>query len=111
MLNHQRCVALQDAWCIQEQLAGQDMVMFGVFDGHGQEGKVVSHHVCTNVPKALAKHTACKVGLKGGRSQVTWQPDGKSRQSFHRHDTAELFLLLPHAKCVVCATSSMLIYS
>lgn len=37
------------------------MVMFGVFDGHGQEGKAVSHHVCTNVPKALAKHTACKV--------------------------------------------------
>lgn len=37
--------------------------MFGVFDGHGQEGKTVSHSVCTNVPKLLAKHAACKVGL------------------------------------------------
>jgi hypothetical protein len=52
---------LQDAWCVQERLAGQDMVMFGVFDGHGQEGKTVSHSVCTNVPKFLTKQ-ACKVG-------------------------------------------------
>lgn len=51
----------QDAWCIQERLAGQDMAMFGVFDGHGQEGKTVSHSVCTNLPKSLAKHAACKV--------------------------------------------------
>lgn len=54
----------QDAWCVQERLAGQDMAMFGVFDGHGQEGKVVSHSVCTNVPKALAKYAACKVGME-----------------------------------------------
>lgn len=54
---------LQDAWCVQERLANQDMVMFGVFDGHGQEGKIVSHSVCTNVPKALAKHAACKVSM------------------------------------------------
>jgi serine/threonine protein phosphatase PrpC len=52
----------QDAWCVQECLAGQDMAMFGVFDGHGQEGKVVSHSVCTNMPMALAKNAACKVG-------------------------------------------------
>lgn len=58
--------ALQDAWCVQERLAGQDMVMFGVFDGHGQEGKTVSHSVCTNVPKSLSKHAACKVGMSLG---------------------------------------------
>lgn len=37
------------------------MLMFGVFDGHGQEGKTVSHSICTNLPKALSKHAACKV--------------------------------------------------
>ena len=56
-----RAVAVQDAWVIQERLGGQDMLMFGVFDGHGQEGKTVSHGICTNLPKALAKHAACKV--------------------------------------------------
>lgn len=51
----------QDAWCIQERLAGQDMAMFGVFDGHGMEGKTVSHNICANLPTLLAKHSACQV--------------------------------------------------
>lgn len=57
------CCCMQDAWVIQERLAGQDMLMFGVFDGHGQEGKTVSHSICTNLPKALSKHAACKVRM------------------------------------------------
>eukprot|EP00879_Flechtneria_rotunda_P010667 GHRR01011148.1.p1 GENE.GHRR01011148.1~~GHRR01011148.1.p1 ORF type:complete len:419 (+),score=173.69 GHRR01011148.1:342-1598(+) len=50
----------QDAWCVQEQLAGQDMVLFGVFDGHGQEGKIVSHTICQNLPKILSTLGQCK---------------------------------------------------
>uniref|UniRef100_A0A383VYJ0 protein-serine/threonine phosphatase n=1 Tax=Tetradesmus obliquus TaxID=3088 RepID=A0A383VYJ0_TETOB len=45
----------QDAWCVQERLGGQDMLLFGVFDGHGQEGKVVSHTICQNLPKIMAR--------------------------------------------------------
>jgi serine/threonine protein phosphatase PrpC len=61
------CCCVQDAWVIQERLAGQDMLMFGVFDGHGQEGKTVSHSICTNLPKALSKHAACKVRMPPSR--------------------------------------------
>eukprot|EP00879_Flechtneria_rotunda_P024023 GHRR01025445.1.p1 GENE.GHRR01025445.1~~GHRR01025445.1.p1 ORF type:complete len:195 (+),score=46.36 GHRR01025445.1:342-926(+) len=57
----------QDAWCVQEQLAGQDMVLFGVFDGHGQEGKIVSHTICQNLPKILSTLGQCKVC-----SATTW---------------------------------------
>jgi serine/threonine protein phosphatase PrpC len=52
---------LQDAWCVQERLGGQDMLLFGVFDGHGQEGKVVSHTICQNLPKIMARLVGSKV--------------------------------------------------
>jgi hypothetical protein len=54
-------VCLQDAWCVQERLGGQDMLLFGVFDGHGQEGKVVSHTICQNLPKIMARMVGSKV--------------------------------------------------
>jgi serine/threonine protein phosphatase PrpC len=39
------------------------MVLFGVFDGHGQEGKVVSHTICQNLPKIMARMLGSKVSL------------------------------------------------
>lgn len=51
----------------------QELALFGVFDGHGQEGKSVSHHVCATLPRLVARSTLCKVGsgrasggIKGG---------------------------------------------
>lgn len=37
------------------------MALFGVFDGHGQEGRSVSNCVCANLPKVLARQANCKV--------------------------------------------------
>ena len=52
----------QDAWVVKERLgAAQDMALFGVFDGHGQEGKAVSHHVCATLPRLVARSALCKV--------------------------------------------------
>jgi serine/threonine protein phosphatase PrpC len=45
----------QDAWCVQERLSGQDLALFGLFDGHGQEGCTVSHHICQAVPRIAAR--------------------------------------------------------
>ncbi|KIY98047.1 Protein phosphatase 2C containing protein [Monoraphidium neglectum] len=51
----------QDAWVVKERVsAAQDMAFFGVFDGHGQEGRAVSNHVCTAVPRLLARSALCK---------------------------------------------------
>jgi serine/threonine protein phosphatase PrpC len=60
---------LQDAWCVQERLGGQGMLLFGVFDGHGQEGKVVSHTICQNLPKIMARLVGSKVSTA---SQANW---------------------------------------
>lgn len=38
------------------------MAMFGVFDGHGAEGKVVSNTVCQSLPKILTRLVSGKVG-------------------------------------------------
>ncbi|KAI8474496.1 MAG: phosphatase 2C-like domain-containing protein [Monoraphidium minutum] len=50
----------QDAWTVKERVGGQDMALFGVFDGHGQEGKAVSHHVCAAVPRLVGRSALCK---------------------------------------------------
>lgn len=103
----------QDAWCVQECLAGQDMAMFGVFDGHGQEGKVVSHSMCTNVPKALAKHGACKVGAMGGMEQYSSGPGcgASGMQLACSHMFAGcgcqvLLALTPLRRCCACMRAS-----
>ena len=51
----------QDAWAVKERLNAQEMLMLGVFDGHGAEGKVVSNHIATNLHKIMAKSALCKV--------------------------------------------------
>eukprot|EP00775_Hariotina_reticulata_P011481 gene11481-11625_t len=50
----------QDAWCIQEHFCGQDMLLLGVFDGHGVEGKTVSNTICQQLPSILSKAMATK---------------------------------------------------
>lgn len=50
---------------MQERLGGQDMLLFGVFDGHGQEGKVVSHTICQNLPKIMARLVGSRVSGAG----------------------------------------------
>jgi serine/threonine protein phosphatase PrpC len=52
---------VQDAWAVKERLNSQEMLMLGVFDGHGAEGKVVSNHIATNLHKIMAKSALCKV--------------------------------------------------
>ncbi len=52
----------QDAWVVRERLGAQEMALFGVFDGHGQEGKAVSHHVTAALPQLVARSSLCKVG-------------------------------------------------
>ncbi len=51
----------QDSWAIKERLGGQDLMLFGVFDGHGAEGKAVSHTITTKLPKLLANSPHLKV--------------------------------------------------
>lgn len=97
----------QDAWCVQERLAGQDMAMFGVFDGHGQEGKVVSHSVCTNIPKALAKHAACKVGATGGMEQYSSGLAGEPRECNWHADTAGCGYQILLALTPLCAAAAL----
>ena len=38
---------------VSEQLAGTEHVMFGVFDGHGSEGHVVSQVIAKALPKLI----------------------------------------------------------
>lgn len=38
------------------------MALFGVFDGHGQEGKVVSNTICQNLPRIMTRLVTGKVG-------------------------------------------------
>jgi serine/threonine protein phosphatase PrpC len=66
-------MCLQDAWCVQERLGGQDMLLFGVFDGHGQEGKVVSHTICQNLPKIMARMVGSKVSAAEVTIYVCWK--------------------------------------
>ncbi|KAF8071239.1 protein phosphatase [Scenedesmus sp. PABB004] len=56
----------QDAWCVQERLAGHELALFGVFDGHGQEGKAVSHTVCEQLPRIMARLLAGKAAPAAG---------------------------------------------
>ena len=46
------------------------MAFFGVFDGHGAEGAGVSHHVCANVPRLVARSGLCKVCREGASTQA-----------------------------------------
>lgn len=55
----------QDAWAVKERLGAQEMALFGVFDGHGQEGKAVSHHICATLPRLVSRSTLCKVRRRG----------------------------------------------
>jgi serine/threonine protein phosphatase PrpC len=52
---------LQDAWAVKERLGGGEVMMLGVFDGHGAEGKVVSNFLATTLHKILARSPHCKV--------------------------------------------------
>lgn len=53
----------QDAWCVQEKLAGEDDgLLFGIFDGHGQEGRTVSWTISTQLPAIMSRLASSKVG-------------------------------------------------
>lgn len=56
---------------MQEKLGGQDMALFGVFDGHGQEGKVVSHTICQNLPKIMSRLVSGKVSFQWHQQQAS----------------------------------------
>ncbi|GAX75600.1 hypothetical protein CEUSTIGMA_g3044.t1 [Chlamydomonas eustigma] len=45
----------QDSWVAKEQLLGSEYALFGVFDGHGVEGRAVSTAVSELLPKLLKK--------------------------------------------------------
>jgi len=44
----------QDAWVIKENFGGREGIMFAVFDGHGYDGRKVSHALANKLPKMLA---------------------------------------------------------
>lgn len=55
----------QDAWAVKEKLSPTSyMALFGVFDGHGAEGKAVSHHVTAQLPRMVARSPLCKVRVR-----------------------------------------------
>jgi hypothetical protein len=54
----------QDAWVAKERLGPMDAALFGVFDGHGQEGKLVSHHVCATLPRLASRSSLCRVSAR-----------------------------------------------
>jgi serine/threonine protein phosphatase PrpC len=60
----------QDAWAVKERLGPLDTALFGVFDGHGQQGKAVSHHVCAMLPRLVSRSALCKVRHCSGRVRV-----------------------------------------
>eukprot|EP00873_Tetraselmis_striata_P022964 jgi/Tetstr1/443228/TSEL_031266.t1 len=52
----------QDAWVVKENFGNQRGIFFGVFDGHGYEGRKVSHAIVNRLPKMLASSEAFKAG-------------------------------------------------
>jgi len=52
---------LQDSWAIMERIGGQDVLMLGVFDGHGSEGQGVSSCIAQKLPRSLDKSALLKV--------------------------------------------------
>lgn len=52
----------QDAWVVKENFGNRRGIFFGVFDGHGYEGRKVSHAVTNRLPKMLSGSDAFKEG-------------------------------------------------
>jgi serine/threonine protein phosphatase PrpC len=44
-----------------ERIGGQDVLMLGVFDGHGSEGQGVSSCIAQKLPRSLDKSALLKV--------------------------------------------------
>jgi hypothetical protein len=45
----------QDSWLADEFLGGSATALFGVFDGHGLDGRKVSNAIAARLPKLLAE--------------------------------------------------------
>jgi hypothetical protein len=71
---------LQDSWIAKEKLVGSEYALFGVFDGHGAEGKVVSAAVAELLPLLLKK--VLEHHQKSGRICNTDSLDASVTQSF-----------------------------
>ena len=52
---------MQDAWAICEFPGKANSVLFGVFDGHGPQGRKVSLALARELPGALASSREWKV--------------------------------------------------
>lgn len=52
----------QDSWVIKENIGGKEGLLFGVFDGHGSQGKLVSQHVAHTLPRLVVQSPAFKTG-------------------------------------------------
>ena len=46
-------IRVQDSWAVREGMGGSDQVLFGVFDGHGAEGRTVSGAVADLLPQIV----------------------------------------------------------
>jgi len=55
----------QDAWVVKENFGNSKGILFGVFDGHGCEGKKVSHALVGRMPKMLCASDKFKAGHFG----------------------------------------------
>jgi serine/threonine protein phosphatase PrpC len=66
---------------VKERLASQDAALFGVFDGHGQEGKAVSHHICATLPRLVSRSALCRVRrlCRGGTG-----PERRAQEPLHK---------------------------
>ncbi len=48
-------LSAQDSWLADEFLGGSATALFGVFDGHGLDGRKVSNAIAARLPKLLAE--------------------------------------------------------
>lgn len=58
-----QCI-VQDSWVADEFLGGSETALFGVFDGHGIDGRKVSNGIAARLPKLLADCTDFKACRK-----------------------------------------------
>lgn len=71
----------QDAWAVKEHIGKSQHVMFGVFDGHGPEGKTIANIISTALPKLVAAALPAMVVSGCERDVTAWGRAGSGAAS------------------------------